>query len=240
MEVRPGIKTREWMDESPNKYAYRCLPLQIANTFGWDICLVQDITISWNGGHLQSDLQVNFEKIDDMPCASSSFGMGIVTFHTGLLFVTDPGWDMYVTGVPNQPVEFSPLTGIVETNWLEFTFTMNWKLPRPGTFTLKAGEAICRVFPIPHDYKIVATMVDISDNPELAKKFAVNAKSRNQKIADVKQAYAEGRDVGSVQLGNPSTEWEKYYYRGIDRDGNKQYNHHMRREFPPFKEVKNG
>lgn len=236
MSISPGVKTRKWMDNSVNKYAYRCLPLQIANTFGWDICLIENIIVSWNGGNEQKDLQVNFESINEKPCADSVFGMGIVTFHTGMIFVTDPGWDMYVTGIPNMPVSIYPLTGIVETDWLQFTFTMNWQLLAPGTFKLTAGTPICRIFPIPHDYEIDAVITDLSDNPELAKNYAISADTRRRKVADVRQAYAENRDVGDVKIGKPSTEWEKNYYRGVDRNGKKQYNHHVRRDFPPFKE----
>ena len=40
-EVRPTIQpapaTRDWMDKTPQSYAYRCLPLNIANAHGWEI-----------------------------------------------------------------------------------------------------------------------------------------------------------------------------------------------------------
>ncbi len=163
--------------------------------------------------------------------------MGIVTFHTGILFTTDPDWDLYVTGIPNHPVGFNPLTGVVETEWLQFTFTMNWKLFAPGTINVGAGTPICRIFPIPHVYEIEAEIKDLSDNPELAKNFEVNAMSRRTKTYEVNKSHKEGRDVGEVKLNNPSTEWEKHYYRGVDRDGKKQYNHQIRRDFPKFKEV---
>ncbi len=35
--IRPAESKRQWMDDSPQSYAYRCLPLTIANTHGWEI-----------------------------------------------------------------------------------------------------------------------------------------------------------------------------------------------------------
>ena len=33
--IRPAEATREWMTDSPESFAYRCLPLNIANAHGW-------------------------------------------------------------------------------------------------------------------------------------------------------------------------------------------------------------
>lgn len=66
---------------------------------------------------------------------------GIVTFHTGHLFRTPPGWGVWVTGPPNWPKDgIAPLTGLVETDWLPFPFTMNWQMTRPGEVVFRKGE----------------------------------------------------------------------------------------------------
>jgi hypothetical protein len=57
----------------------------------------------------------------------SQFGSGIVTFSPPWLFRTPPGWDLYVKGPSNRwKVNCVPLEGIVETWWLNYTFTLNW------------------------------------------------------------------------------------------------------------------
>jgi hypothetical protein len=35
--IRPAETKRQWMDDSPQSYSYRCLPLTIANSHGWEI-----------------------------------------------------------------------------------------------------------------------------------------------------------------------------------------------------------
>jgi len=37
MEIRPASPNRKWMDDSINKNPYRCLPLTMANSYGWEI-----------------------------------------------------------------------------------------------------------------------------------------------------------------------------------------------------------
>ena len=36
-DIRPAEPRRDWMDETPEAFAYRCLPLNIANAHGWEI-----------------------------------------------------------------------------------------------------------------------------------------------------------------------------------------------------------
>ena len=41
-----------------------------------------------------------------------------------------------------------PLEGIIETDWLPMTFTMNWMFTSPGTVTFKAGEPFCFIMQV--------------------------------------------------------------------------------------------
>jgi hypothetical protein len=36
-EIRPAPLERDWMEKTDQRFAYRCLPLNIANAFGWEI-----------------------------------------------------------------------------------------------------------------------------------------------------------------------------------------------------------
>ena len=49
-EIRPAPLQRDWMDATPEKYAYRCLPLNIANAQGWELLNIGGFTATWNGG----------------------------------------------------------------------------------------------------------------------------------------------------------------------------------------------
>jgi hypothetical protein len=144
-------------------------------------------------------------------------------------------------GPPNFPVEFAyPLSGIVETWWLKFTFTMNWKMNKNGFFYWTKDMPFCRIIPIPHKFDIEEAIIeDLADQPELEKEFLENAESRIRLLQDLTDSYLTNQNVGSVVLGQSSTHWEKNYYRGVDIHGNKQKNHVVKRSFPEFKR-KNG
>jgi hypothetical protein len=57
-EVRPARAKRQWMDDFPDRHAYRCLPLSIANAFGWEVLCPIPVEIRWNGGMAVEDIQV--------------------------------------------------------------------------------------------------------------------------------------------------------------------------------------
>lgn len=238
MGLRPASNERQWMDETPHKYAYRCLPLQIANASGWELTAPADLVVSWNGGFHKSDLQVHFSSKWEF--AASSFGAGIVTFHPGYLFKTiavdEPKYDLLVTGLPNFFYDWmTPLTGIVETWWNPATFTMNWKLLRPGTFTIPKGSPLVFIMPIPHEMpEIEAVVMNIKDDPETFDKFRSWSKKRNETIKALEHMEKTREGINGVEPSNPSTHWEKDYFRGQDRDGKRVEDHHTKRRLPPF------
>jgi hypothetical protein len=137
------------MNENP--HAYHCLPLVIANQWGWQVLCPTDVTVSWDGTPSTAGLYVG---VDPRFAASikSQFGSGIVTFSPPWLFRTSPGWDLYVKGPSNRwKANCMPLEGVVETWWLNYTFTLNWKLIQPGTVTFFTGESLAQLMPVPHE-----------------------------------------------------------------------------------------
>lgn len=82
--------------------------------------------------------------------ALSHFGHAVLTFNVNALFRTEPGYDLMVTGPLNQPKDgLQPLTGVAETDWAPFTFTMNWKFTRNlTTIAFECDEPSCRIFPL--------------------------------------------------------------------------------------------
>lgn len=237
MPLIPGTKRRDWMDKTPNQYAYRCLPLSIANSTGWDLYMPCDLMVSWNGKNGQNDIQLNQETDDFGIFADSGFGCGIVTFHPGFILRTPPEWDLLVTGPVNETQEGGmPLTGLVETFWLKFTFTMNWKITKPGTFVWKKDIPIARLMPYPHFMDVTTDEKHIHENKAMSNAYHHKAMKRSAAIDDLFEAYKTESDVGSVEYGKPSTEWDKEYYRGVDSDGEIVYDHITKRNFPKFGE----
>ena len=44
IDIRPAPLERDWMDNTEQRYAYRCLPLSIANAHGWEILCAAGFT----------------------------------------------------------------------------------------------------------------------------------------------------------------------------------------------------
>ena len=147
-ELRPSPARRLWMDELPP--AYQCLPLVIANQWGWQILCPTDVRVTWDGTPGLDGLRVEVAPQYE-PAIKSQFGSGIVTFSPPWLFRTPPGWDLYLKGPSNRwKPNGSPLEGVIETWWLNYTFTLNWKLVEPGTITFARGESLGQLVPVPH------------------------------------------------------------------------------------------
>lgn len=96
--IVPGGSDRRWMDELHQRFAYRCTPLSIANASGWEILNPRRFSASWDGD--LSVRGVTVQSDDGSPAAQSHFGEGVLTFHTGYLFRTNPGWAVWARGVP--------------------------------------------------------------------------------------------------------------------------------------------
>jgi len=208
-EIVPGQSRRAWMDESPDRFAYRCLPLTMANSTGWDILCPFDIDAEWNGGPLAEDLKLSSPDPSAYVAgfASSHFASGIVTFHTGYLFRTPPGWAVWCMGSPNDVKDgVAPLSGLVETDWLPFPFTMNWKMTRPGIVRFKKGDSFCFLTLSEHNRldEITPSIRDISANPGLKKDYELWSNSR----ADFIKKLADN-EPETVKAG-----WQRKYMQG--------------------------
>jgi len=139
--IRPAVLERDWMDASPSRYAYRCLPLNIANCHGWEILCPARTRAAWSGGQAPAELTVASARNDQRPI--SLFGCGVLTFPVGCLLRTEPGINLWITGPPNRPKHgIAPLTGVVETDWSPFSFTMNWRFHRPGRGRVRGRRAV--------------------------------------------------------------------------------------------------
>src|SRR5215210_4179466 len=149
--IRPAQPTRPWMDATPESYAYRCLPLTIANVHGWEILNPCAFAARWGGGVEASSLEIDLSDAPDANFVPQSlFGSGIVTIHIEGLIRTAPGWNLWVCGPPNTPKDgVAALAGLIETDWSPYTFTMNWKLTRADEWVrFDENEPICFFFPV--------------------------------------------------------------------------------------------
>ncbi len=209
-EIVPGRPDRDWMDAFMARFPYRCLPLVMANTTGWEILCPTDITIVWNGGTGKNDLKVTCDadpEYDLNHLVQSHFTHGVLTFHTGYMFRTPPGYSVLASGPPNHVKDgIQALSGLVETDWLPFPFTMNWLMTRPGMVSFKKGEPFCffQVVQNKSQDEIQPVIKRLESDPELKQQF--------QAWADTRQAFND-----SLMARDPETmkeAWQKFYFKG--------------------------
>jgi hypothetical protein len=212
--IRVASPKRDWMDEAPESFPYRCLPLDIANSHGWQILSPCGFDVVWNGGMAVEDVVIRVDpgaRADELPVPL--FGQGTFTFHVQGLFRTPPGWNLWVSGPPNSFKDGAmPLSGIIETDWAPYSFTMNWKLTRPNhAVRFEENEPFAHFFPV--ERKVIEAVqpsfAPIEENPELKEQFGAWSRSRDQFHERMRTAPPD----------KPSEKWQKLYYLGQRPDG---------------------
>lgn len=209
----PGAAERDWMDFTNQHFAYRCTPLTMANTTGWELLNPTGFWASWTGLNGKDEVIL---RPDDprapMHHVSLGFGHGIITFHPGYLFRTAPGWMTWARGAPNRLKHgIQALDGLVETSWLPFTFTMNWKFTEPGTVYFAKDEPFCFITLVPSlpIEDVQPVIRPLADEPQLEKEYKLWLSERTR------------FNIGLAQ-GDPITleqKWQKNYLVGKSPSG---------------------
>ena len=217
----PGRPGRPWMDAFAGLAPYRCLPLTMANTTGWEILCPFGFTAEWNGGTATTAIRI----APDDPAIThptgfvqSHFAYGTLTFHTGYLFRTEPGWAVLTSGPPKHIKHgIQPLTGLVETDWLPFPFTMNWLFTAPGRVRFEKGEPFCFINVVEHNRleRVDPVLKTLESDPELKTQYEVWSSSR----AEFNQQLKAG-DPDALKRS-----WQKFYFRGERAEGGKAEAH---------------
>ena len=209
--IRAASPRRGWMDGTPESFAYRCLPLGIANAHGWEIASAVGFSARWTGGSGTDAVEIRIDDGDaasqDMPV--SLFGQGTITFHIAGLFRTSPGWNLWIGGAPNEAKDgIAALSGLIETDWSPYSFTMNWRFTRPDHWVrFEPGETICFFFPVQRGVveAVQPRVRPIEEAPALKQQFEEWSRSRDAFQARMREAPP----------AQPSEKWQKLYYRGV-------------------------
>lgn len=222
IDVRPAPVERAWMEAIDQKFAYRCLPLNIANSMGWELLCPSGFVAKWNGGQALDAISVQGDSGTTAP-ALSHFGYGILTFHIPCLFRTESGYDLIAQGPINRPKDrIGPLVGVIETDWAPYGFTMNWMFTRPGAAVrFERGEPFCHIFPMKRGEleRIEPELRQLATEPELALQYQKWRASRKQFNEQLKEPDSLAQ----------SQKWQKQYYRGITPDGHSAPEDHRTR-----------
>jgi hypothetical protein len=225
-EISPASYQRQWMDESPGRGAYRCLPLSMANQAGWFIHSPNSFTAVWSGGVDPSDVALQFDAdtVDAAKSVLSHFGNGIVTFQMPFLFRTPPGIGLLARGAPNWPViNFAALEGLVETDWNPASFTMNWKIMEANKPVRFEKEwPVCFVQPF-----------DLNLPEELAAE-----RKPLRAHQETEENYVAWRRSRAAFMNSPEKDrggWQKDYFQGLDAAGCKVKSHRTQYQLSEFR-----
>jgi hypothetical protein len=208
-DLVPGRQSRDWMDAFASRHPYRCLPLNMANTTGWEILCPFGFAAEWNGGPSQADIVITPDRPqhDMKHFVTSHFSRGVLTMHPQYLFRTPPGWGMMCSGSPNHVKDgIQPLVGLIETDWLPFPFTMNWIFTRPGRVRFEKGEPFCFINLIEHKKveQFQPVIRTLESNPVMHGQF----EAWNRARTDFNQRLAGGDPDAAKEA------WQRYYFKG--------------------------
>jgi len=209
---------RDWF----GPHFYKCLPLSIGNMQGFIVSLPYTISIFWNGENNQDALTIKIYE-DSKPydgynfiSPGSEFGHGILTIHLPITLKTPPGINLMTISPPNFPlVGLSPMTGVVESDNLRFTFTLNIKVDLPNVeIMIPANTPLVGLLPIPRYF---------CDSFKLVDAFKIFDKKIIEEESDTVYKNGQLRNHYNNVPNNP----DRLYYSGQDVLGNKFKDHQL-------------
>ncbi|MGV3483793.1 MAG: DUF6065 family protein [Planctomycetaceae bacterium] len=228
MPISPAPIGRQWMDDTPSRFAYRCLPLTLANQAGWIIQNPASFSARWNGGRDKSAVAIVFDQTPPDERISSLFGSGVITFHLPFLFRTPAGFNLWVKGPTNEPKDgIAPLEGLVETDWTSASFTMNWKITRAHHIVrFERGEPICMLLPYPRHLleRFDPVCLPLQSAPEVHQAYRHWSEQRDE----FQRRTAQG-DEDAIRRG-----WQKDYFQGKDPGAQRVEDHQTKLQVSPF------
>ena len=130
---------RLWMDETPNKHAYQCMPLSLANSLGWGISFPEDISFIWDG--ICDTTADHVKVISGNKYCFTSRGNATISFNTYLTVVTEESVTTLVMPVPNEFNENAQcFTNLISTSFFKSSIPIAWRITKPNV-EIKIGRA---------------------------------------------------------------------------------------------------
>lgn len=238
--IRPCQPQRIWMNQTPNRYAYRCVPLSAANSMGWELLSPVACEFRWNGLTPHQQVFVYRER-EHRFAPNSHFGSGVVTWELPFLFRTSADYGLVVAGPANNPKpHISPLEGFIRTDWLPFPFTMNWRLTSTDhTVRFEAGEPIARIYPYPlrviDDTEL--ELHDLDEDPGFKSRFEAWAEVRQQNYGE-RHKIQTAMDQSGEEPDRRNL-WNRRYAHGSGSDQTTKHEHQSVFRPRPVKDRRN-
>lgn len=211
--LEPAPPTRQWMDDFPHGFAYRCIPLLSGNQLGWVARCPVGFAAVYRDESYQAGIELRYDSDPERwkHRIMGHFGRGVLTFSLPWLFRTAPGYGLLVRGMNNfAKPGAQALDAFVETDWAFSTFTMNWRLLEKGReVRFEPGDPVCQILPYPKELieRFRCREVPISTNVELHAQYQQWSRSRRE--------FIDRKDRSPL-------EWQKQYLHGVEQQGQEQ------------------
>jgi hypothetical protein len=199
---------REWMDETADKHAYMCFPLNITNRLGWAISFPEDIRFIWDG--ITDTTPDHVKIIEGEKFLSRARGNATIGFLTGLKFTTDDKTTMLTMPVPNLFVRGAQCyTTLISTSFYYHMLPIAWRLTEPNIeIYIPAGTPVATVIPI--------SLTDLEEN------YLVKIDETPASEDYWKEATKYG---DAAEIKNGVGDWSKMYRDAVDYRGNSVGSH---------------
>lgn len=199
---------RDWMDDTPEKHAYMCFPLNVTNRLGWGISFPKDIRFIWDG--ITDTTPDHVTILEGAEYASTTRGNATVSFTSGLIFKTDPDTTLLTMPVPNQFVRGAQCyTTLISTSFYMHILPLAWRVTEPNVeIVIPAGTPVAAILPI--------SLSGLESNYEMEIQAGLPSS----------EYWAEVRKYGDMaEIKNGVGDWSKMYRDAVDYKGDSVGDH---------------
>ena len=197
--------TRDWFTSR----FYKCLPLTIANTYGFSVKADFDFSAIWSGAQDRESTVISGIKENKIlyPKVESRFGSGIITLSYPFQLKTPAGVNLMTINPPNIVIpNVTVMSGVIETDNTRTFFTFNLKLQKPNVETYFPKQTPLSSFiPIQRryadsfdlvDYQTLVSEEEYTEELQASLDFAYRrGELEKESPGKVSRDYYVGRDV---------------------------------------------
>ena len=194
---------RDWMDDTPEKHAYMCFPLNLTNRLGWGVSFPEEIRFVWDG--ITDTTPDHITILSGEKYVYTGRGNATISFNTGLIFKTDEQTTMLTMPVPNLFIRGAQCyTTLISTSFYFHTLPIAWRLTEPNIeIVIPANMPIATVLPL--------SLTQLENDYEL----------QISPDYPTEEYWQEVRKYGdAAEIKNGVGDWSKMYRDAVDYRGN--------------------
>lgn len=139
---------RDWMESTWEKHAYKCFPVSLANTIGYELSLPIDVTFVWDG--INDSTADHVKVLSGEEFIYNSRANATISFKTGIVIKSDPNISFLHMPVPNLFNDnYQTFTSVISTSFFDQEFPSAIRILKPDkAITIKADEPFATLMPI--------------------------------------------------------------------------------------------